>query len=138
MFDAAFDLLRRAAIPKGVKGMGAISRVLASAGITEHDCRVAGHFARALLENPASEKYLLDAEISLLQAKASGESIGGTGGVLVAPEIEDSIIALRDNNGIARRFAHVIQMGSDERHWPRRVAGVTARFVVPENAAIAD
>ena len=113
----------------------AISPALARAGVTERDCLLAGHFARAILENPTSVKYLVDAGISLLREK-SGESIGAGGGVLVPPEIEPSIISLRDLNGIARQFAHVITMGSDERHWPRRVAGVTARFVTPENTAI--
>jgi HK97 family phage major capsid protein len=116
----------------------AISPALARAGVTERDCLLAGHFARAILENPASLKYLVDAGISLLREKASGESIGAGGGILVPQEIEPSIISLRDNNGIARQFAHVIQMGSDERHWPRRVAGATARFVTPENTAIVD
>ena len=114
----------------------AISPALALAGVTTHDCLLAGHFARAILENPASVKYLVDAGISLLHEKASGESIGGGGGVLVPQEIEPSIIALRDLNGITRQFAHVIPMGSDERHWPRRAAGATAQFVTPENTAI--
>jgi HK97 family phage major capsid protein len=110
--------------------------MLARADVTERDCEVAGRFALAILENPESRDWLRDEEIPLIQAKSSAESIGGTGGVLVAPEIEDNVIALRDLNGIARRYAHVITMGSDERHWPRRVAGVTARFVTPENTAI--
>src|SRR6266446_10720641 len=105
MVNTALDIHRRGALPKRVKDMGAISAVLARAGVTEHDCFLAGHFARAILENPASVKYLVDAEISLRE-KASGESIGGGGGVLVPQEIEPSIISLRDSNGIARQFAH--------------------------------
>jgi HK97 family phage major capsid protein len=137
MFDAALDLHRRTAPSKRVKGMGGISAALARAGVTEQDCVLAGHFVKAnFLENNASAKYMRDAGIALRGRKASGESIGTVGGVLVPPEIENSIISLRDLNGIARQHAHVMQMGSDERSWPRRVAGATARFVTAENSAI--
>src|SRR5438045_9698968 len=94
MFDAALDLRRRTALPRRIRGMGAISAVLARAGVTERDCVLAGHFARAVLENPASRGWLSDAGIPLVEEKSSAESIGGTGGVLVPPEIENSIIAL--------------------------------------------
>jgi HK97 family phage major capsid protein len=134
MYDTT---LHDALLKKRVKGIGGISAALARAMVTEHDCLLAGHFVKAnFLENHASAKYLRDAGIALRGEKAAGESLGTVGGFLVPPEIENSIISLRDLNGIARQHAHVMQMGSDERSWPRRVAGATARFVTPENTAI--
>lgn len=137
MFDAALDLHRRTAPPKRIIG-GQFGTMLARAGVTERVCEIAGHFALAILEegDTKSRAWLRAAGIPLVLAKASAESIGGTGGFLVGPEIEPSICALRDLNGTARRFARVLQMGSDEKHWPRRVAGVIARFVTAENTAI--
>jgi HK97 family phage major capsid protein len=112
------------------------ARMPAIAGLSERDLLIAGHYVRAIIfENRASIKYLVDAGIPPRQ-KTSGESIGSAGGFLVPPEIESSIISLRDLFGTLRRFAHVLPMGSDERHWPRRVAGVSAKFVTPENTAI--
>jgi HK97 family phage major capsid protein len=134
MYDTT---LNDALLKKRVKGIGGISAALARARVTEHDCVLAGHFVKAnFLENHASAKYLRDAGIALRGEKAAGESLGTVGGFLVPPEIENSIISLRDLNGIARQYAYVLTMGSDERSWPRRVAGATARFVTPENTAI--
>jgi HK97 family phage major capsid protein len=115
MFDAAFDLHRRTALPKR---MGATA-VLARAGITQKQLLNAGHYVRAtILDNTASMEFLADAGIPLRHQKASSTLIDSAGGFLVAPEIESSIISLRDVFGIARQYATVLQMGSDERSWP--------------------
>jgi HK97 family phage major capsid protein len=117
----------------------AISPALARAGITQKQLLTAGHYVRAtILDNTASMEFLADAGIPLRHQKASSTLIDSAGGFLVAPEIESSIISLRDVFGIARQYATVLQMGSDERSWPRRVAGVTASFVQPENTAITE
>jgi HK97 family phage major capsid protein len=139
MFDAALDLHRRTALPKRVRGMGGISAVLARAGVTQRDLLTAGHYVRAtMLKNEASINFLIDAGIALRQEKASSTLVDSAGGYLVANEIEQNIISLRDNFGIARLFATVLQMGSDDRSWPRRVAGVTANFVQAENSTITE
>jgi HK97 family phage major capsid protein len=135
MHDTTFS---DALLKKRVGIGGHFGAMLARAGVTERVCEIAAHFALAILDegDTKSRAWLRAAGIPLVLAKASAESLGGTGGFLVPSELEPGIIALRDLNGIAGRFAHVVTMGSDERHLPRRVAGVTARFAVPENTAI--
>jgi HK97 family phage major capsid protein len=137
--DQMYDTTFSNALQKKRLGIGGhFGSMLTSAGVTVRECEIAGHFVMAMSqeEEIRSRAWLREAGVSLVLAKASSESIGGGGGVLVPQQIEPSICALRDLNGIARRFARVLQMGSDEKHWPRRVAGVTARFVTPENTAI--
>jgi HK97 family phage major capsid protein len=111
--------------------------LLARAGVTEKQLLIAGHYVRATMHgNQASKNFLIDAGIPPRQEKASATLGDTVGGFLVPAEIEPSIISLRDLNGILRQFASVLSMGSDERSWPRRVAGVTANFVQAENGAI--
>ncbi len=112
-------------------------KLLARAGVTKKELLTIGHYARAtMFGNKASIKFLIGAGISPRQEKASG-TIGDTVGVFLVPaQIENSIISLRDLSGILRQFASVLTMGSDERSWPRRVAGATANFVQVENGAV--
>jgi len=113
--------------------------LLTRAGITEKQLLNTGHYVRAtIMDNTASIAFLADAGIPLRQEKASSTLVDSAGGYLVANEVEQNIISLRDNFGIVRQYASVLPMGSDERSWPRRVAGVTANFVQPENIAIAE
>lgn len=69
--------------------------------------------------------------------RAMGESIGTAGGFLVPAEVEEAIIALRDIAGVFRQKATVRTMGSDVRHFPRRLGGLTAYFTA-ENAALTE
>jgi HK97 family phage major capsid protein len=111
--------------------------LLARAGVTKKELLIAGHYVRATMHgNQASKNFLIDAGIPPRQEKASGTLTDIAGGFLIPAQIEPSIISLRDLNGILRQFASVLTMGSDERSWPRRVAGVTANFVQAENGAI--
>jgi HK97 family phage major capsid protein len=111
---------------------------LSAAGLTERDLLIAGHYCRAtIFENQKSINFLIDKGVPPQREKAQSETIGVPGAFLVPVEIENSIISLRDVSGILRRYAGVLNMGSDERHWPRRVNGVTANFTA-EAAAIAE
>jgi HK97 family phage major capsid protein len=113
--------------------------LLARAGVTKKELLIAGHYVRAtMFGNNASKNFLIDAGIPPRQEKASGTLTDTIGGFLVPVEIEPNIISLRDLNGILRQFASVLTMGSDERSWPRRVAGVAASFVQAENSAIVE
>src|SRR5258705_2568674 len=111
--------------------------LLARAGVTKKELLTIGHYARAtMFGDKASIKFLIDAGISPRQEKASATLGDTVGGFLVPSQIEPHISSLRDNFGILRQYASILQMGSDERSWPRRVAGVTANFVQAENGAI--
>src|SRR5712692_983150 len=111
--------------------------LLTRAGVTRKELIIAGHYARAaLLGNEASKQFLIGAGIPPRQEKATGTLTDAAGAFLVPNQIEQNIISLRDLNGTLRQFASVLTMGSDERSWPRRVAGVTANFVQAENGAV--
>lgn len=61
---------------------------------------------------------------------------GSTGGYLVPDEMEQSIIDLRAQYGLARRLARRRPMGSDTRSVPKRTGGVTAYFVNEDNSGV--
>ncbi len=66
--------------------------------------------------------------------KALSEGINSAGGFLVPTEMMDSIIDLREDFGVFRKYAKIVPMTSDTLDWPRRVGGLTAYFV-GENVA---
>jgi HK97 family phage major capsid protein len=49
--------------------------------------------------------------------------------------LQNEILSLRDLAGVYRKIARVLPIGSDNRSWPRRVAGNAAAFV-NENTAV--
>ncbi|MDH3636848.1 MAG: phage major capsid protein [Gammaproteobacteria bacterium] len=57
------------------------------------------------------------------------ESVFTKGGALVPTEMENAIIDLREEYGVARQLLRVVTMGSDTLTVPRRAGGVTAYFV---------
>ena len=64
---------------------------------------------------------------SIRDALSGGEP--GKGGFLVPVEVEQAIIDLREEYGIARRKAKRSPMAGDTKDVPRRTSGVTAYFV---------
>ena len=58
--------------------------------------------------------------------RAHSESDNESGGVFVLTEHENAIIDLREEYGTFRKFAKIIQMGSDKKDRPRRTGGLTA------------
>lgn len=69
--------------------------------------------------------------------KAQGENVNTAGGFLVAPEIDDVLIDLREMYGMFRQFCPPTPMKEDTKWVNRRKSGVTANFI-GENAAITD
>jgi HK97 family phage major capsid protein len=61
---------------------------------------------------------------------------GPLGGYLVPDEMEQSIIDLREEYGLARRLARRRPMSSDTKSVPKRTGGVTAYFVNEDNAGV--
>lgn len=58
------------------------------------------------------------------------------GGYLAPDEMEQSIIDLREQYGLARRLARRRVMGSDTKSIPKRTGGVTAYFIEEDNAGV--
>jgi len=63
------------------------------------------------------------------------EGVNTAGGFLVPTEMENAIIKLREEYGLARRVCKIRRMASDTEVIPRRSAGVTSYFI-GENTAI--
>ncbi|MFM8220553.1 MAG: phage major capsid protein, partial [Planctomycetaceae bacterium] len=70
-----------------------------------------------------------------IETRAMGTTTNSLGGFLVPEVLETTIIALREERGVARREVNVMPMSSDVVIVPRRTSGVTAYYVA-ENAEI--
>lgn len=60
--------------------------------------------------------------------RASGTSPNSVGGAIVPDDIEEMVIALREQYGALRASATIANMRSDTKTVPRRTAGLTATF----------
>lgn len=63
-------------------------------------------------------------------------AVGNLGGYLVPDEMEQSIIDLRAQVGLARRLTRRRAMGSDTKSLPRRTGGVVAYFIEEDNSGV--
>ena len=61
-----------------------------------------------------------------MQSRALGLTNNTTAGYLVPEELSSALINLREERGIARRFANVLPLGTETVLIPRRTGGVTA------------
>ena len=61
-----------------------------------------------------------------MDVRAQGESVLSKGGVLVPDELDQAIIDLREEYGVARQFCKVQPMAGDHMIIPRRTGGLTA------------
>lgn len=93
-----------------------------------------GKWFLATLGNQKAIQWCADAGVQLL---AQSEGVNTAGGYLVPEEFSRTIIDLREQYGIFRRYARIVPMGSDTLHVPRRVSGLTAYFTA-ENTAITE
>lgn len=71
-----------------------------------------------------------------IQHRVMTTDVGAAGGYVVPDEMEQSVIDLRANFGLARRLARRRPMGSDTRSIPKRTGGVTAYFVNEDNSGV--
>jgi HK97 family phage major capsid protein len=67
-------------------------------------------------------------ENGILIQKAQSEGVNSAGGVLVPEEMENRIIVLRNQYGLARRDLRVVSMGRDTITTPKLVSGLTMYF----------
>lgn len=97
--------------------------------------------AGALYQKDWALKWLRDNGIDMYQQLESGQvrvmsgATVGAGGALVPVEMEQSIIDLRDEYGVARQLLRVRPMASDVKTIPRRTGGVTAYFFTDDDGA---
>jgi HK97 family phage major capsid protein len=69
--------------------------------------------------------------------KYQSEGINTAGGFLVPQEFSTAIVDLREEYGVFRKHARVMQMSSDSMNIPRRSSGLTA-YYVGENSQITE
>ena len=69
--------------------------------------------------------------------KAQSELTNIDGGALVPTEFDTTLIDLREQYGVFRRYTKVVPMASDTKSVPRRVSGLTPYFVT-DNTAITE
>lgn len=70
------------------------------------------------------------------QQRVMQTGVNTLGGFLVPQEMEQSIIDLREQYGLARRLARRRPMMSDTKSIPRRTGGITAYFIEEDNAGV--
>lgn len=83
--------------------------------------------AATIYNNEKAKRWCNERGIDVTQRVMSGNTESG-GGAIVPPEMEQAIIDLRVQYGVARRLARRRPMGSDSLNVPRRTGGVTAYF----------
>ena len=87
--------------------------------------------------NERATKYCRDHGMGgLLQQRVMTGDVDSAGGFLVPVEMEQSIIDLRENYGLARQLTRRRPMASDTKSVPKRTGGVTAYFIEEDNAGI--
>jgi HK97 family phage major capsid protein len=89
----------------------------------------------AVFGDDDSKQWCRDNGITITRAQSEG--VNSAGGVLVPPQMMDSIIDLREKFGVFRQNARVVPMSSDTLDWPRRTGGLTAYFTA-ENTAVTE
>lgn len=67
--------------------------------------------------------------IPVVREKAHVEGTNSAGGFLVPEEMDSELVTLREEYGVFRREARVIQMSSDTRNVSKRIGGLTAYAV---------
>lgn len=71
-----------------------------------------------------------------IQHRVMTTDVGSAGGFLVPDEMEQSIIDLRAQFGLARRLARRRPMAGDTKSVPKRASGVTAYFINEDNSGV--
>lgn len=132
---AAGSAVSRAKLPAGVRHSGPLRNFRGP------DAKIkAGRFGAwcgaALFGNAKLARWCRENNLPLVEAVDSqSEGINVRGGFLVPEELDESIIDLRLDYGVFRRFAQTVPMSSNEKTRNKRETGLTAYFV-GEGAAV--
>lgn len=109
---------------------------------TEEAARKAYRFGKWLLAGPLgnsrAQQYCRDHNIELVSERAQQEGSNLTGGFLVPTEFGTDLIDLKEEYGDFRKYANVVPMASESKTEPRRIGGLTARFVGESGAGTSD
>jgi len=90
----------------------------------------------AIGQNERARRWCRDHGLDVEQ-RVMTESTSSTGGYIAMPtEMEQSVIDLREQYGLARRLARRRPMGSDTKSVPKRTGGVTAYFIEEDNSGV--
>ena len=93
-----------------------------------------GQWFRAVFyKNESATRWCRDNGLDIRSALEGGSN--SAGGYLVPDELERAIIQLREERGVMRRKARIVQMGSDKLSVPRRSSGLTG-YWLDENGSI--
>jgi HK97 family phage major capsid protein len=110
------------------------SRVMAFTGPeAEKRAERVGHWFKAMLGQDVSRLWCIENGVGL--TKATSESTNVAGGFLAPQDFDAAIISVRETFGAFRQGAEVRPTRSDGQVRPRRIGGLTAKFV-SEGAAI--
>ena len=71
-----------------------------------------------------------------IQHRVMQTGVNTLGGFIVPDEMEQAIIDLREDYGLARRLCRRRPMGSDTKSVPKRTGGVTAYFIEEDNSGV--
>ena len=97
--------------------------------LADEQAYLAGRFYLAVLyKDDDSVRWCGEHGVDLRYRAVLKESANELGGVLVPEEVEQTIIDLREQYGVARREARDVTMASDTKTVARRTGGVTAYF----------
>lgn len=123
----AMDSVR---VPANPRRNGALKAFKARPGETARDAEVrayrAGQWARAMFyRDERAQHWCQTNGMSLDVRGAMGTNSNPDGGFLVADEMSQAIIDLREEYGVARKECRVWPMGSDTMMIPRRSGGIT-------------
>jgi HK97 family phage major capsid protein len=110
------------------------SRTRTSVFESDEAAHKSGLFLAAINGNKSAEKRYNDkyGEIKTLTSANSASA-----GILVPEEMESAIVKLREERGVARQLAQVVNMGSETRNILKEVSGQTAYFIT-EGSEITD
>lgn len=87
-------------------------------------------------QSSRAQNWCKDHGVDIEQHRVMTTDNDTAGGFLVPDEMEQSVIDLREDYGLARRLARRRPMASDTKSVPKRTGGVTAYFINEDNAGV--
>ena len=112
-------------VPATVRAPVALKNIR-GADAEERAFRAGQFFLASMFGSEKAAIWCRDNGLTIL--RAASEGINSAGGVLVPDEMQNEIIILRNEYGLARRALNVVPMGRDTMSTPKMVSGLTMYF----------
>lgn len=125
---------RRTTVPAAAKRVAPLKHIIGE-NAEERAYRAGNFFLASMFGNEKAAVWCR--ENGLLVQKAQSEGVNSAGGVFVPEEMQNEIILLRNNYGLARRLVNVVPMGRDTITTPKWVSGLTMYYTGEGVAATA-